>query len=169
MHLTVFLHNLSPTFLWSSPWTGTLHFILHSSPNHCLLLTAQAHTSTNCFAVVPRLCHLIPVSLNPLLGTLSCSFTLHIHLTIFISVREVPPHFPFLWARSHFHATYTTSHTTAKPLLLPKTVITTVLAPVYIDITADTNHSSTPTLCIAYLITSLGTLSKAFSKSTKPK
>ena len=35
--------------------------------------------------------------------------------------------------------------------------------------TADTNHSSTPNLRIAHLITSLGTLSKAFSKSTKPK
>jgi len=35
--------------------------------------------------------------------------------------------------------------------------------------TADTNHSWTPFLHIAHLITSLGTLSKAFSKSTKPK
>jgi len=30
--------------------------------------------------------------------------------------------------------------------------------------TADTNYSSTPNLRIAHLITSLGTLSKAFSK-----
>ena len=42
-----------------------------------------------------------------------------------------------------------------------------VFAPVYIDITADTSHSSTRSLCIAQLITSFGTLSKAFSKSTK--
>jgi len=28
--LTVFLHNLSPSFLWSSSWPGTLHFILHT-------------------------------------------------------------------------------------------------------------------------------------------
>jgi len=34
--------------------------------------------------------------------------------------------------------------------------------------TADTSHSSTPNLRIAHLITSLGTLSKAYSKSTKP-
>ena len=47
--------------------------------------------------------------------------------------------------------------------------LTTVFAPVYIDTTADTNHSSTPNLRIAYHITSLGTLSKAFSKSTKTK
>ena len=37
------------------------------------------------------------------------------------------------------------------------------------DITADTSRSSTPILRIAQLITSLRTLSKAFSKSTKPK
>jgi len=45
----------------------------------------------------------------------------------------------------------------------------TVFAPEYIDITADTSRSSTPSFRIAQLITSLGTLSKAFSKSTKPK
>ena len=25
MHLTIFFHNLSPSFLWSMPWPGTLH------------------------------------------------------------------------------------------------------------------------------------------------
>ena len=35
-----------------------------SSPNHCLLFTAYAHTITTCFAVVLRLCDLIPVSLQ---------------------------------------------------------------------------------------------------------
>jgi len=28
--LTVFLHNLSPSFLWSTSWSGILHFILHT-------------------------------------------------------------------------------------------------------------------------------------------
>jgi len=28
-HLTVFFHNLSPSFLWSTSWPGTFHFILH--------------------------------------------------------------------------------------------------------------------------------------------
>jgi len=28
--LTVFLHNLFPSFLWSISWPGTLHFILHT-------------------------------------------------------------------------------------------------------------------------------------------
>ena len=27
---TVFFHNLSPSFLWSTSWPGTLHFILHT-------------------------------------------------------------------------------------------------------------------------------------------
>jgi len=27
---TVFFHNLSPSFLWSASWPGTLHFILHT-------------------------------------------------------------------------------------------------------------------------------------------
>jgi len=39
----------------------------------------------------------------------------------------------------------------------------------YTDMTVDTNHCSTPNLGIAHLITSLRTLSKAFTKSTKPK
>jgi len=40
---------------------------------------------------------------------------------------------------------------------------------VYIDMTADISYSLTPNLCIAHFITSLGTLSKAFSKSNKAK
>ena len=57
----------------------------------------------------------------------------------------------------------------SEQLLLPQTVLTTVFAPVYINMTADTSRSSTPNLCIAHLITSLKTLSKDFSKYTKPK
>jgi len=30
MCLTAFFHNLSPSFLWSTSWPGTLHFILHT-------------------------------------------------------------------------------------------------------------------------------------------
>jgi len=30
MCLTVFFHNLCPTFLWSTSWPGTLNFILHT-------------------------------------------------------------------------------------------------------------------------------------------
>jgi len=79
--LTVFFHKLCPSLAWHPP----LHSPYISSHNHCLLFAAHAHTIATCFAVVPRLCHLILVSLNPLLGTLSCSFMPHIHLTILIS------------------------------------------------------------------------------------
>jgi len=66
MCLAVFFHNLSPSFLWSTSWPGTLHFMYHTSPNHCLLFAAHAHTIATCFAVVPRLCHLILVCLSTL-------------------------------------------------------------------------------------------------------
>jgi len=29
-HLTIFFHSLSPSFLWSTSWPGTLHFILRT-------------------------------------------------------------------------------------------------------------------------------------------
>jgi len=63
--LTVFFHNLCPSFLWStSAWHPPLHTPYISTPNHCLLFTAHSHTIANCFAVVPRLCHLILVFLS---------------------------------------------------------------------------------------------------------
>jgi len=45
---------------------STLHTPYISSPNHCLLFAAHAHTIATCFATVPRLCHLILVSLSTL-------------------------------------------------------------------------------------------------------
>jgi len=67
-----------------------------SSPNHCLLFATHAHTIATCSAVVPRLCNPILVSLNLLLGILSCNFTTHIHLTILISTRWSTTSFFFL-------------------------------------------------------------------------
>ena len=50
-------------------------------------------------------------SLNPLLGTLSCSLMWHILLlTILISACWSATYFPFLRARSHFCATYYFTH-----------------------------------------------------------
>jgi len=86
--LTVFFPQSISKFslVYILAWHPQLQTPYISSPKHCLLFTAHAHTTTNCFAVVPRLCHLILVSLsNPLLGTLSCSLTPHIHLTTLIS------------------------------------------------------------------------------------
>jgi len=47
-------------------WHPPLHTPYISSPNHCLLFTEHAHTITTGFAVVPKLCHLILVSLTTL-------------------------------------------------------------------------------------------------------
>jgi len=46
MCLTVFFHNFSSSFLWSTSWPGTLHFILHTflHPIGCLLFATHAHT-----------------------------------------------------------------------------------------------------------------------------
>jgi len=46
-------------------WHPQLQTPYISSPNHCLLFTAYAHTIATCFAVVPRLCHLILVLSQP--------------------------------------------------------------------------------------------------------
>jgi len=69
-HLTVFFHNLCPSFLWSTSRPGTLHFILHTFLHPITVLFFQhmpiPYTITACFAVVLRLCHLILVSLSAL-------------------------------------------------------------------------------------------------------
>jgi len=63
-----FFHNLCPSFLWSTFWPGTLNFILCTflHPIIVFFFTAHAHTIATCFAVVPRLCHLILVFLSTL-------------------------------------------------------------------------------------------------------
>jgi len=72
--LTIFFHNLSPSFflVYLLAWHPPLHTVYISSPNHCLLFAVHAHTIAACFAVVPRLCHLILVSLS--LSTLYFEF-----------------------------------------------------------------------------------------------
>jgi len=47
-------------------WPHPLHIPYISSPNHCLLFAPHAHTIATCFAVVPKLCHRILVSLSTL-------------------------------------------------------------------------------------------------------
>ena len=64
MHPTDFSHNLSKFCLVCLlAWHPPLHTPYISSPDHCLLFGTHAHTIATCFAVVPRLCHLILVSL----------------------------------------------------------------------------------------------------------
>jgi len=86
--LTVFDHNLSPTFLWSTSWPGNLHyFILHIFLHPRIVFFSQ-HMHGNLFLCTTKIMSSNPsLSLNPLLGILSCSFTPHIHLTILISAR----------------------------------------------------------------------------------
>jgi len=85
--LSVFIHNRFPSFLWPTSWLGTLHFILiyfftqllSSSCNTCPYHHNLFRCSTEIMSSNPSL------SLNPLLGILSCNFTPHIRLTILIS------------------------------------------------------------------------------------
>ena len=89
MYLTVFFHNLSPSLLWSTSWPGTFHFILHTFLHQIIVFFSQQMPipsqpfccSTEIMSSNPSL------SLNPLLGTLSCSIIPCIHLTIFKSAR----------------------------------------------------------------------------------
>ena len=43
-------------------WHPPFHTPYNSSPNHCLIFAAHAHTITTCFAEVLKLCHQILVS-----------------------------------------------------------------------------------------------------------
>jgi len=86
MLYSLFPQSLSKfSLVYLLAWHPPLHTPDISLPNHYLLFTTHAHTIAACFAVVPKLCHLILVSLSTLLGTLSCNFIPHIHLTILIS------------------------------------------------------------------------------------
>jgi len=63
---SLFQQSLSKfSLVYLLAWHPPLHTPYISSPNHCLLFAAHAHTITTCFAVVPKLCHLILVSLSP--------------------------------------------------------------------------------------------------------
>jgi len=92
-YLTDFFQNLSPSFLWSTSWPGTLHFILHTflhpiivffrstCPYHCNLF----HCSTKIMSSNPSL------SLKLYLVT-----SHHTSILPFSSLPAgVPPHFPF--------------------------------------------------------------------------
>ena len=66
--LTIFLHNLSPSLLWSTSWSGALHLILHTFlyPISVFFFATHAHTIAGCFAVVQRSYHLFLISLSQL-------------------------------------------------------------------------------------------------------
>jgi len=80
-------HNLCLSFLWSTSWPGTLLFILHTFLHPIIVFFLQyIPYHRNLFCCSTEVMSSNPsLSLNPLLGTLSCSLTPHIHLTILIS------------------------------------------------------------------------------------
>jgi len=96
--LTVFFHNLSPSFLLSTSWLSTfhsysIHFFTHSlSSFHN---TRPYHRNLFCRGTEIMLSN-PSLSLKPLLGTLSCSFTPHTHLTILISAHRSATSLSFL-------------------------------------------------------------------------
>ena len=69
-----------PDILFAQPsprplWSGTLHFILHTFLHTVIFFLSQhAHSNATCFAVRPRLCHLILVYLSTLLGSWNSVF-----------------------------------------------------------------------------------------------
>jgi len=108
-----FLHKLCPvsksSLVYLLDWHPALHIPYISSANHCLLIAKCAHTIATCLAVVPRLYHLILVSLTALYLELCLTHpSYHSHLwplkchLIFLSYP------PGLTSMQH-----TTSHTTA--------------------------------------------------------
>jgi len=93
--LTVLFHNVCPGHFWSSTWSGTLYFILHTSNHH--LFATHSHTIAACFAVVPMLCHLFLISLSLSLSSLPWESVFYLnamrHIRRFSSLlAEVPPH-----------------------------------------------------------------------------
>jgi len=66
MCLTVFFPQSLQVYFGLPKWQLPLHTSHISSPNHCRLFAAIAHTIATSFAVIPRLCHLILVSLSTL-------------------------------------------------------------------------------------------------------
>ena len=104
--LTVFFHNLTPSFLWSTSWSGTLHFIFHTFLHPIIIFFSQHMPVPS----QPVLLYYRDYVINPSLEILSCSIMPHIHLTILASARWSATSYSFLWARSHFHATYCFAH-----------------------------------------------------------
>jgi len=96
---SLFTISLQASPIHLPAWHHQLHTPYISSPNHCLPFATHAHTVATCFAVVPRLCELIPVSLSqPITQNSTCSPMPHIHLTTPISARRSATSFSHILA-----------------------------------------------------------------------
>jgi len=104
--LTVFSTISLQVFFGLPDLASSTSYSIHFFTNHCLLFTAYAHNIVTCFTVVPKFCHLILVSLSTTDLELYLVAQRHASISPISSLlTEVPPHFPFLRASSHFHAT----------------------------------------------------------------
>jgi len=87
--LTVFFHNRSPSFLWSTSGHGTLHFILHTFLHQSLSSfhsTCPHHHKLSCCShLCPLKCHLIFLSYGPGLTSMQ-------HTTLHTTAVQSPSH-----------------------------------------------------------------------------
>ena len=109
---TVFFYNLSLSFLWSTSWPGTLHFILHTFLHQIIIFFSQ-HMPMPSQPVSLKLCNLNLVSLSTLYSELYLVASHHTSILPFSSL-TLKCHLIFLSYRPGFTSMHhTTSHTTA--------------------------------------------------------
>jgi len=90
-------------------WYPPPHTPYISSPRHCLLFTAHTHTTADLSCCSTEIMSPIPSrSLNPLLGTLSCTVMPHIHLTSLITAHWSATSFFFHTGQVSLHAPFMT-------------------------------------------------------------
>jgi len=117
----------------------SLHFFTQSLSSFCR--TCPYHC--NLFCCSTKIMSVL-VSLSTLYLELSCTLMPHIHLTILILPTEVPRHFPFLWARSHFYATYYFTHNCCTNFVqkLQKDLRKRKRKPLFLDYSGASNHEA---------------------------
>ena len=118
---SLFAQSLSKfSLVYLLAWLPPLHTPQTSSSNCCLLFAAHAHTIATCFAVLPRLCHLILASFS-ILYLVSFSLMPHIQHPYLCPLKC---HLIFLYYGPGLTFTqHTTLHTTA--------VISVLIARIY--------------------------------------
>ena len=116
-------------------------------------------TITTCSAVVLRLCPLIPVPLSTLYLELYLVTSHHTSILPFSSLpSEVPPHFPFLLARSHFHLKHQKMSQNDKPLteylkLRPTTWVANTISSAFIRFRGQINGGTNDPVTFMHMTT----------------
>ena len=97
MCLTDLFHNLSPGPLWSSFWSGTLYFILHTFLHPVIIFSQHTPHHRSMFCCSTNVMSSIPtLSPSSLLGNVFFTLMPHINLTTFISAHWSATSFYFL-------------------------------------------------------------------------